>query len=339
MTTSFTHSISIVIPVYKGADVIAPLVYDINSLFNTSSVGFVTPNGSNAMITEVILVHDGGTDNSPKVMRDLENEYEFVRCVWLSRNFGQHAATLAGIAASQGDWIVTIDEDGQQNPAYISNFLDRAIETNSQVVYARPTNKPPHGFIRNGFSKLAKKISKRMLAGAEFEDFNSYRLILGEPARALSAYGGTGIYLDAALMWVTSSATTCDVELRSEDRSSSYTFASLLSHFGRLVVTAGSRPLRVIALLGMVVATGGFILAMYIVWMKSTNGIPAAGWASVIVAVLVTSGLTMLSLGVISEFLGAAVRSSMGKPLYLVVNDPIKGPLGENLRKSTDHNN
>jgi hypothetical protein len=73
--------------------------------------------------------------------------------------------------------------------------------------------------------------------------------------------------------------------------------------------------------------------------MKSTGGIPAAGWASVIVAVLVTSGLTMLSLGVISEFLGAAVRSSMGKPLYLVVSDPINGPLSENLKKSTEHNN
>jgi glycosyltransferase involved in cell wall biosynthesis len=339
VTNSFTHSISIVVPVYKGEEVISPLVEEISLVFNSTGVEFVTPNGHRAAITEVILVHDGGMDNSATVMRALEKRFDFVRCVWLSRNFGQHAATLAGIAASQGDWIVTIDEDGQQNPAYISNFLDRAIETNSQVVYARPTNKPPHGFIRNSFSKLAKGISKKILAGAEFESFNSFRLILGEPARALSAYGGTGIYLDAALMWVTSSATTCDVELRSEDRSSSYTFGSLLSHFGRLVVTAGARPLRIIALLGMLVATGGFLLAMYIVWMKFTGGIPAAGWASVIVAVLVTSGLTMLSLGVISEFLGAAVRSSMGKPLYLVVSDPINGPLRENVNKSVERHN
>jgi hypothetical protein len=73
--------------------------------------------------------------------------------------------------------------------------------------------------------------------------------------------------------------------------------------------------------------------------MKFTDGIPAAGWASVIVAVLVTSGLTMLSLGVISEFLGAAVRSSMGKPLYLVVSDPINGPLRENVDKSPERHN
>lgn len=330
METRFTHTLSIVIPVFRGENVLLPLVEEILDVFGADCRVLTSHNGNRMSVSEIILVHDGGFDNSPQVMRELEARYETVKCIWLSRNFGQHAATLAGISQSQGNWIVTLDEDGQQNPADIVNFLDRAVETNSQLVYANPTNSPPHGLIRNWFSRLAKFISRHLLTGTEFERFNSFRLILGEPARSLSIYASSGVYLDAAMLWVTNSVTTCDVNLRKEERDSSYTFRSLLGHFGRLVVTSGARPLRAIAILGLVVATVGFLLALYILWMKFVVGIPASGWTSVIVAVLLTSGLTMLSLGVISEFLGSIVRSSMGKPLFLIVSDPINGPLGEN---------
>jgi glycosyltransferase involved in cell wall biosynthesis len=328
MTKEFLHTLSLVVPVYKGEKVLEPLLNEVMKLYGDSEVVHESELGNKYSLKEIILVHDNGPDDSAEVMRRLQSRFKNVKCIWLSRNYGQHAATLAGIAETSGDWIITLDEDGQQDPKYFANFLDQAITTRSQIVYARPTNKPPHGFLRNGLSRFAKWVSKLILASTNFENFNSYRLILGEPARALSKFGGTGMYLDAGLIWVTSSATTCEVELRSEDRPSGYSMTSLLGHFGRLVVTAGARPLRVIALLGLFVATGGFVLTVYIIWMKAVTGISASGWTSVIVAVLVTSGLTMLSLGVISEFLGATVRSTMGKPLFLKVSDPINGPLG-----------
>lgn len=328
MGREFLHTLSLVVPVYKGEQVLEPLINEIVSLYGDLELTHESEAGNKFSLKEIVLVHDNGPDDSALVMRHLQAKFKNVKCVWLSRNYGQHAATLAGISETVGDWIVTLDEDGQQDPKYIPRFLDQAIRTNSQIVYAQPTNKAPHGFVRNGLSRFAKWVSKLMLASANFEKFNSYRLILGEPARALSAYGGTEIYLDAGLIWVTSSATTCDVELRSEDRPSGYSMRSLLSHFGRLVVTAGARPLRIIALLGLFVAAAGFAMTTYVIWMKAVTGVTASGWASVIVAVLVTSGLTMLSLGVISEFLGATVRSTMGKPLFLKVGDPIDGPLG-----------
>jgi glycosyltransferase involved in cell wall biosynthesis len=328
MNSEYIHRISLVIPVYKGEQVLGPLVEEIVSLYGDEEKVHQTPLGSNYRVDELVLVHDCGPDRSAAVIRSLSQKYGFIKTIWLSRNYGQHAATLAGIASTSGDWVITLDEDGQQNPKYFPYFLDAAITEGSQLVYASPTNKAPHGLRRNWLSKFAKWIAKKILANANFENFNSYRLILGEPARALSAYGGTGIYLDAALMWVTSSATTCDVELRNEDRPSGYSMHSLLEHFLRLIVTAGARPLRVIALLGLFVASVGFIFTGHIVWEKLAHGIQASGWTSVIIAVLVTSGLTMLALGVISEFLGATVRSTMGKPLYLVVSDPINGPLG-----------
>lgn len=339
METTFVHTLSIVIPIFRGEVVLRALVEEIIDVYGSDSRVVSSQEGHLISVVEILLVHDGGLDDSPVVMRELERQYESVKCLWLSRNFGQHAATFAGIAKSCGDWIVTLDEDGQQNPKDIGNFLDRAMHTKSQVVYAKPTNSPPHGYVRNWLSRFTKLVSRKLFTGSEFETFNSFRLILGEPARALSSYTGSGVYLDAALMWVASSTTTCDVKLREESRSSSYTPATLLSHFGRLVVTSGARPLRAIALLGLSVAILGFVLSTYVLWMKFVVGIPAAGWTSVIVAVLLTSGLTMLSLGVISEFLGSMVRSSMGKPLYLMISDPENGPMGLGAKKNIDKEN
>ena len=325
---SYQHTISVVIPVYRGEKVLAGVIDELVALYGSDGEFRRTSGGRSFSICEIVLVHDGGPDDSPRVMRELAARYGFVNNVWLSRNYGQHAATLAGIAGTRGDWVVTMDEDGQQDPKFIPDFLDRAVETRSHVVYAQPTNVAPHGIVRNAASKTAKWIAKRLLARTTFDNFNSYRLILAEPARALAAYGGNGVYFDVALLWVAARTTTCPVVLRDEDRPSGYSFTSLLEHFSRLVVTAGARPLRGIAYLGVFVALGGFLMTAYVIYMKLVHGIDASGWTSVVVAVLVTGGLTMLSLGVIAEFLGATVRLTMGKPLYVTVTDPANGPLG-----------
>ena len=112
---SLTHTVSVVIPVYRGAETLPEVVSEVVDLAEP----FVTPNGHQGRITEILLVHDHGPDTSDLAIRQLAEKYDIVRPIWLSRNFGQHAATLAGMASSGGDWIVTMDEDGQHDPAYI----------------------------------------------------------------------------------------------------------------------------------------------------------------------------------------------------------------------------
>ena len=107
--------VSVVIPVYSGVDTLPQLLVELAAL--TSSQ--VTPKGRKFAITEVLLVWDRGPGRSDEIIRQLKVQYPFVKPIWLSRNFGQHAATLAGMTSASGDWIVTMDEDGQQDPAYI----------------------------------------------------------------------------------------------------------------------------------------------------------------------------------------------------------------------------
>ncbi len=320
-----THSVSVVIPVYRGERTLPDVLAEVLKL----TAGFTTAAGHRAVVSEVLLVHDHGPDGSARVMRELAAAHEVVRPVWLSRNFGQHAATLAGMASSGGDWIVTLDEDGQHDPAYIADMLDVALANGSSVVYAQPSNPAPHGFLRNTASKGAKRLIDVLVGGDAAAVFHSYRLVLGETGRSVAAYAGAGVYLDVALGWVAGDVSTCPVELRQEgDRPSGYSMRTLMSHFWRMVLTSGTRLLRVVSILGALFALLGLVVAAVLVVSRLAGNNIAPGWTSVMVVVLLSTGALLFSLGIVAEYLGVAVNMAMGKPLYLIVADPQDGPLG-----------
>lgn len=312
------QTISIVIPVYRGAKTLPPLLKEIEPLTHPQTIEPHT-----FQVTEVILVHDGAIDNSATVIQELSNVYAFIRPIWLSRNFGQHPATLAGMASTSGEWVVTIDEDGQQNPRDIALLLHRALEVGSQLVYASPRNTPPHSWFRNAMSSITKWVFTTILGNTHIGSFNSFRLIDGEIARSLAAYCGNSIYLDVALSWVVAHAEHVPVTLRpTANRRSGYSLGSLLDHFWRLILTSGTKPLRFITLVGLFSIVVALTLTAYAIWLKFVQGLPVQGWASLLTVVSFFSGCILFSLGVIAEYLAVALNIVMGKPLYLVTSRP-----------------
>lgn len=319
------HRVSIIIPVYQGELTLGALVQEIAPL----TLPTRTAAGNEFQVIEVLLVNDHGPDRSDEVIRELAAAYKFIRPVWLSRNFGQHPATMAGMASSSGDWIVTMDEDGQHDPASIGDFLDVALKEGAQLVYADPVNRPPHNVLRNGSSRLAKWVFSTFLTGKSEATFQSYRMVLGEIGRSVAAYAGSGVYLDVAMGWVAGPPAACPVRLREEGgRASGYSTRALLSHFVHLVLSSGTRALRMVSALGALFAVVGIGYALYLLAVRITSSTTPQGWTSTMVVVLVSTGAILFSLGVIAEYLGVAVNMAMGKPLYLIVGDPKDGPLG-----------
>ena len=186
------HEVSIVIPVYQGETTLAALVAEIAPMTEVRT----SPEGHAYRVIEVLAVYDNGPDDSARVLRELETEYAFFRAIWLSKNFGQHAATLAGMASSGGEWILTSDEDGQHDPSALPTMLDTAMREQCAVVYAKPTNPAPHGVLRNVSFKGAKWILPRLVSSPQALDYHSLRLILGSVGRGVAAYSGAGVYLD-----------------------------------------------------------------------------------------------------------------------------------------------
>ncbi len=263
------------------------------------------------------------------MLRELSEAHDWVRPVWLSRNFGQHAATIAGMASTGGEWIATMDEDGQHDPADIGALLDCAVEEQTSLVYARPTNLAPHNAFRRVTSKVSKRLVNLLGPGTNASVFHSFRLVLGQVGRSVAAYVGQGVYLDVALGWVAGSPSTAAVTLRGEgERQSGYSARTLLSHFWRMVLTSGTRGLRLVSVLGLCCALGGVALAIWLVIAKLNGATIVQGWTSLMVVTLLCAGAVLFSLGVVAEYIGIAVHMAMGRPLYLIVSDPSTGPLG-----------
>ncbi|NHQ59183.1 glycosyltransferase [Chlorobium sp. BLA1] len=315
------HLVSLVIPVYAGKKTLPLLMEEILPLtFEQRS-----PNGNQYIICEVLLVHDCGPDASDRIIEELSAEYQFVRPVWLTRNFGQHAATLAGMASATGDWIATIDEDGQQAPGDIGLLLDRALAESQQVVYAQPIMPPPHGWLRNLLSRTAKGIAHKLLDSPNSGQFNSFRLIDGEIGRILAAYCGNGIYLDVALSWIAGRIGYCPVMLRHEmARPSGYSYMKLLAHFWHMIIALGTRPLRFITIMGLFSVAIAASLAGYVIFLKMFGDMPIQGWTSLIITIAFFSGCILTALGVIAEYLALSLTIAMGKPLYMVSTKPTR---------------
>jgi len=315
------HRISIIIPVYAGEHTLPTLIAEIAPLTQLQT----SPSGHCFVICEVLLTHDCGPDRSDKTLEALSAQYPFVQPVWLSRNYGQHAATMAGMASATGDWVVTLDEDGQQNPTDIGSLLDCALGSSLQLVYAQPINPPPHGWLRNLMSRTAKEISTRLLGNRTIGRFNSFRLVDGEIARTLAAYCGNGVYLDVGLFWITGRIGHCPVRLRNElGRPSGYSWFKLFGHFWNLILTTGTRPLRLITVMGFCSMILAIAIAAYALYGKYYGQVPVQGWTSLLIVVAFFSGSILTALGVIAEYLAVTMGIVMGKPLYVVSTKPTR---------------
>ena len=327
---SRTHSLSIVIPVYQGRTTLERVLAELSYLRDIQ----ISPGGAQFQMEEVLLVDDRGPDESADLIRILATKFEWIVPVWLTRNFGQHAATLAGMASSRGDWIVTIDEDGQHDPKTIGALLDTALDQRSQVVYGVSASAPPHGFARNIFSRVTKEFVSAILTGGEVKNFSSFRLMVGSLGRSLAAYTTSNVYLDVAISWVAQDITYCAVNTRQEFRKrSGYSRRALLSHFFRLVLSAGTRPLRLAAVIGIVSSLSGVLFALTIAVLRFVNGFAVTGWASLFSLVLVVGGLILLILGILAEYLGVVVRTSLGRPIYVIGDDLHLGPQYDRSKK------
>jgi undecaprenyl-phosphate 4-deoxy-4-formamido-L-arabinose transferase len=309
--------ISIVIPVYRGETTLEGLLREIEPLTLASN----TPDGESFRVTEVLLVHDGAIDRSAEIILALADRLPFVRPVWLSRNYGQHAATLAGIAASTGAYVVTMDEDGQHDPRDIGLLIDRARREGAALAYGVPKNGTPHSWFRNLASAGTKIFFAWALDSEGIGRFSSFRLLWGEVGRGLAAHCGHGVYLDVALSWVIGRSARCPVVFREESgRPSGYGFWRLVDHFWRLVLTSGNRPLRFISILGVLSMFAGIGLFGYALYQKVMSRVPVQGWTSTFMTVAFFSGCVMFSLGVVAEYLGLVLKLVMGRPAYLVVS-------------------
>jgi undecaprenyl-phosphate 4-deoxy-4-formamido-L-arabinose transferase len=300
--------ISIVIPVYRGANSIGPLV---NRLIDIL--------GKGPHRLQIVLVNDGSPDNSHEVCRSLHATFpDIVTYVKLAKNFGEHRAVMAGLHHARGDYVVIMDDDFQNPPDEVSRLIDHARANDFDIVYTYYRRKHHHWF-RNLGSKLNDLVANFMLEKPKGLYLSSFKCLSQFTVREILKYKGPYPYIDGLALRCTRNIGTIEVrhEPRREGRSN-YTFRKLVSLWLSMFVNFSVMPLRVSTIMGLIVSALGFLFAIYVVGEKILRPDTPIGWTSGIVAIMLFSGVQLVILGLIGEYLGRLFLSNNETPQFVV---------------------
>ena len=291
-------ALSIVIPVYNGAGCIADLVGALEDL---------SIEGGH----EIVLVNDGSADNSLAVCHALFDKARIpLTVVNLARNYGEHNAVMAGLRYASGAHVITMDDDLQNPPEEVQRLLAFAQRNGKEVVYTYYDDKR-HAVWRNLASRFTNRVADFVLDKPRGLYLSSFRCMTAFVAREIIRYEGPFPYVDGLILQVTHDIDRLLVRhLPRATGSSNYTVRRLLRLWMNMFVNFSVMPLRISTLTGFALSALGAIgVAMAV--GEALLSSPPPGWASLMAAVLLLSGVQLVILGIVGEYLGR---------LYLTVN-------------------
>lgn len=299
--------ISFVIPCYRSAQTIGRVVQEIRE----------TMAALPQYRYEIVLVNDASPDDTFETILALCRENRDVCGVNLARNFGQHAALMAGFRYVRGDIVVCLDDDGQTPADEVGKLLSE-IEAGSDVVYAKYTNKRHSGF-RNFGSRINELMTRVMLGKPKELYLSSYfaakRFVVEEMLRYENPYP----YVIGLVLRTTKKIANVEVTHREREMGTSgYTIGKLLGLWFNGFTAFSVKPLRIATVIGVLSACAGFAYGIYTIIKKFMNPAVPVGFSALMAAVVFFCGLNLLMLGIIGEYIGRIYISMNNSPQYVI---------------------
>ena len=296
--------ISFVIPCYRSEKTLGAVVEEIRKTVGEGEY-------------EIILVNDCSPDGTIDTIKALAECDSRVIGVDLAKNFGQHAALMAGFRQVSGDVVVCLDDDGQTPADEVGRLLEK-IDEGYDAVYASYENKKHSGF-RNWGSNLNKKMTEIMLGKPKELYISSYfavkRFIMDEMLR----YEGCYPYVIGLVLRSTRKICNVPVEHRErESGSSGYTLSKLINLWLNGFTSFSVKPLRLANYIGCISAVCGFIYMIIIVIRHFALGTAPLGWSSTTALLLLIGGIILVVLGMMGEYIGRIYMCINATPQYLV---------------------
>lgn len=300
------QKISYVIPCYRSAHTLEAVVAEITA----------TMAGLARYDYEVVLVNDCSPDDTIGTIRRLVAADPHVQGVDLAKNFGQHAALMAGFHQCSGDIIVCLDDDGQTPADEVGKLLNK-IEAGYDVVYAQYDTKRQAGW-RNLGSWVNSKMTEIMLGKAPDLVVNSYfaarRFVVEEMIRYEHCYP----YVIGLVLRTTKNICNVPVHHRQrEEGRSGYTLRKLLGLWMNGFTSFSVKPLRIATYFGTLSALAGFLYLIFIVINHFTRHTAPLGWASTTALLLLLGGVILIVLGLIGEYVGRIYMCANAAPQYV----------------------
>jgi len=308
--------LSVVSPVYMGEEVLVALVERLIFALSKADYGF-----------EIVLVDDGSPDRSWEVISSLSRQFHQIRAIRLSRNFGQHVAITAGLDVAEGDVIVVMDCDLQDQPEEVPALVDEL--NNSECVDCVIALRKIR---RDGFSKrLGSRVFYwllNLLTGMELDsraaNFGAYSrqmidqiLKMREPDRSFPF----------CVHWVGFKRKYLEVAHAPRHAGvTSYTFYKLLKLAVAIGMGVSDRPMRIVMGVGAGLSVSSFLLGLLVLFRYFLGYIAEPGYASLVLSIWFFSGVIILFIGFVGLYVGRIFLASKSRPLYVTYKPEHKNP-------------
>ena len=298
--------ISIVSPVYRAELFVEKLVSEIEKAVQSLNVTY-----------EIVLVDDRSPDNSWGKMKQISAQNPNVKSIRLSRNFGQHPAIMAGLSHANGEWIVVMDCDLQDQPKEIIKLYNKTIE-GFDIVLARRTNRKD-GF----FKKLSSYVFHQIygyLTDTKFDNtianFGLYNKKVIIEVLAMNDYIKS---FPLFANWVGFKSVAIEVEHAERDSgSSSYSLSKLLSLAFNTIISFSNKPLKLFVKFGMTLSFFSFIFGTYTIYEYFNSKIKVIGYSSLMVSIWFLSGIIITTIGLVGIYIGKVFDQTKGRQPFII---------------------
>ncbi len=285
---------SVVIPVYNSEHTLIELTDRLNAIFSKIMGD-----------CEIIFVDDCSSDNSWEILQKIHHENKNVKIIHLQRNFGQHNATLCGFHYATGDYVVIMDDDLQHPPEEIPVLINK-IKEGYDVVYGKYIQKQ-HSRTENFFSRIFEKLTHKLLKIPDNVYISSFAIFSKDVIKNACLFKGSYIFLAAVISESASMNNAADVEVLHNPRIHGHSNYSLVKYIKlslNLIINHSVLPLTLISSLGFIISILSILYGVYVIIRSLTDpSFGLMGWNSLMVMVTFLSGMILLSLGIIGEYL------------------------------------
>lgn len=302
--------LSIIIPVHNEADVIPTLLKRLD-LVCRQLPGPV----------ELLFVDDGSRDNSVAQLLRARDRYAGIRVVQLSRNFGKEAAVTAGLEHARGDGVVLMDADLQDPPELIPRMVT-AWQQGADVVLMKRRSRAGESWLKRATASLFYRLINHISDSSIPVDTGDFRLMSRRTVDALNRLPERNRYLKGMFAWV--GMPTVTLEFDRDPRlagKTKWNYLKLMHLAMEGITSFSTRPLRIALILGLLAAGAGGLFGTWEVFRALVFGISTPGYASMIAIITFLSGVQLLCVGLLGEYVGRIYMETKQRPVFIVAED------------------
>lgn len=266
---------------------------------------------------EIIMVNDASPDNAWKTILELAQKDSRVKGINFSRNFGQHRAITAGLDHAQGEWVVVMDCDLQDQPKEITKLYKKAQE-GYDIVFGKRIQRKDSYFKQLG-SKLFYKVYDYFTESKIDNTVANFSIVSSKVIKELKTLREQNRAYPLFVNWVGFKRTNINVEhAKREEGESSYTLKKLIDLAIDNIVSQSNKPLRLSIKFGFIISILSLVYAMFLITRYFVQGTPVEGWTSVMVSIYFIGGLLFANMGMLGLYIGKIFDEAKNRPLYII---------------------